>query len=250
VLLLTMLSVDKVSVGGVRLMARTFVALAATCAVTSAALGFPVDVPTPVFVLLASVPFLMLYPLAISAVAFGLARKVARQNRLLDELGHTDGLTGLGNRRQFLVLAEAELERHSRTGRPAALVVLDVDHFKTINDRYGHPVGDEVLCAVAEILRRCCRSPDTPARFGGDEFVLLLPETDESGAAEVARRIRSQLDSLELANAPDLHCTVSLGAAEATRDITGVDRWIERADAALYRAKAAGRDRFEGAARD
>jgi diguanylate cyclase len=249
VLLLTMLSIDKVSVGGVRLMARTLVLLATTCVLTSAALGFPLDIATPVWVVVASVPFLMLYPLAISAVAFGLARKVAHQNRLLDELGHTDGLTGLGNRRQFFAVAESELERHRRTGRPAALVIMDIDHFKTINDRFGHPVGDDVLCAVAEILRHCCRTPDTPARYGGDEFVLLLPETDEFGAAEVAHRIRSRLATLVLEHAPDLRCTVSLGAAEATRAVTSVDLWIAQADAALYRAKAAGRDRFEGAAR-
>ncbi len=250
VLLLTMLSIDKVSVGGTHLMARTFVVLAATCAVTSAALGFPVDIGTPISVLVASLPFLMMYPLAISAVAYALARKVSRQNRKLEALGRTDGLTGLGNRRQCFAVAEVELERHFRTGRPAALVILDIDRFKAINDGYGHPVGDAVLRAVAAILRQCCRTPDTPVRYGGDEFVLILPETDLFGAEEVAQRIRAQLDTLVIGSAPDLRCTVSLGAADVTPEITSVDLWIQNADAALYRAKAAGRDRFEGATFD
>lgn len=246
VLLVTMLSVDKMSVGGARLLARTFALLAAACVLTSAALGFPADIGTPMYVVVACVPFLVGYPIAISAVTYALARKVSHKTRRLEELGRTDGLTGLGNRRQCFAVAEIELERHFRTGRPAVLIILDIDRFKAINDRFGHPVGDEVLCGVAEILRQCCRATDTPARYGGDEFMLILAETDLHGAEEVAQRIRAQLDTLVLTNAPDLRCTVSLGAAEATRAITNVDVWIQQADAALYRAKAAGRDRFEG----
>ncbi len=246
VLLLTMLAVDKISVGGMRLLARTLASLAAGCALTSAALGFPVEIATPMPVIVASLPFLVIYPLAISAVAYALVRKVAHQNRRLDEIGHTDGLTGLGNRRQCLAIAELELARHKRTRQPAVLVILDIDQFKAANDRYGHPAGDEVLCGVAEILRQCCRATDTPARYGGDEFMLVLPETDLAGAEEVAQRIRTQLDTLVLKDAPDLRCTVSLGAAEAGPAITNVELWVQQADAALYRAKAAGRDRFVG----
>lgn len=248
VLLVTMLAVDKVSVGGAPLLARTFACLVAASALTSAALGFGVDLETPRSVLVACVPFLVAYPLAINSVMYGLARKVAHKTRRLEELGRTDGLTGLGNRRQCFAGAELELERHFRSGRPATLMIVDVDRFKAINDRYGHPVGDEVLCAVAEILRQCSRATDTVARYGGDEFMLILPETDVHGAEGVAARIRLQLDTLVLAHAPDLRCTVSLGAAEATREIANVDLWIREADAALYRAKAAGRDRFEAAA--
>ena len=248
VLLVTMLSVDKVSVGGWSLLARTFMLLAAACALTSAALGFPVDINTPMSVVVASLPFLIGYPLAISAVTYALARKISNKTRRLEELGRTDGLTGLGNRRQCFAIAEVELERAFRTGRPAVLVILDIDRFKAINDRYCHPVGDEVLCGVAEILRQCSRATDTAARYGGDEFMLILSDTDLKGAEEVAERIRAQVDTLVLTHAPDLRCTVSLGGAEATREIINVDVWIQQADAALYRAKAAGRDRFAGAA--
>jgi len=247
-LVAAMLSVDKISVGGPRFLLRTSALLLACCALTSAALGFPVGLETPMPVIVACIPLLLVYPVAVSGVSFRLASKLARQNKRLDELGRTDGLTGLANRRQCFALAETELARHYRTGRPAALLIMDIDHFKDINDRYGHPMGDEVLCSVAGILRRCCRETDTPTRYGGDEFLVMLPETDLRGAEEAARRIRGELETLRFENAPDLRCTVSLGAAEAGRDITNVDVWIRQADGALYRAKEAGRDRFVAAA--
>ena len=248
ILMVTLLSADKISVGGMRLLARTLMTLAATCAVTSALLGFPVSVATPMPVIIACLPILMVYPIAISAAAYSLARKVGQQNKRLEELGRTDILTGLANRRHCFAAAEAELARHRRTRRPAALVILDIDHFKTINDEHGHPAGDAVLCSVAASLRACCRAIDTPARYGGDEFMLILPETDLRGAEELAERIRAHMESPAIDRAPGLRCTVSLGAAEASADIADVDAWIQRADVALYRAKAGGRNRFEGAA--
>jgi len=247
VLLVTMLSIDKVSVGGAKLLVRALALLAGGCAITSALLGFPVDTTTPMSVIIACLPFLVVYPMAISKVAYELAREVTRQNRRLEELGRTDVLTGLANRRQCYRVAEVELERHFRTGRPVALMIVDIDHFKAINDRHGHPVGDAVLCAVADVLRQCCRVMDTTARYGGDEFLLILPETDIRGAEEVAARIRRQMAMLAVEAVPGLACTVSLGAAEADRQIANVEIWIQQADAALYRAKAAGRDRFVAA---
>lgn len=247
VLLATMLSVDKVGVGGIRLVARTSVLLIATCVATTALLGFPVQIPTPMGVMLACLPLLVVYPLAIGTTAHSLANKLARQNRRLDELGRTDELTGLANRRQCLSLAEAELARHRRTSRSAVLVILEVDHFKDINDRYGHPVGDEVLCTVARVLRESSRKSDSVARYGGDEFVMMLPETTLRGAEEASLRVRAKLERVAFECAADLRCTVSLGAAEAQAEMD-VDAWVRQADDALYRAKLAGRNRFEAAA--
>ena len=248
VLVVTMLSADKISLGGPRLLIRTLAILAGACAATTALLGFRVAVATPMSVIVACVPILMIYPVAISGDAYRLASKVTQQNRRLEELGRTDNLTGLANRRQCFAEAQVELERHFRTGRPASLIIIDVDHFKAINDQYGHPAGDEVLRGLAVALRACCRTIDTPARYGGDEFMLILPETDVRGAEEVAARIRERVKSVTIERAPDLRCTVSLGAAETGPNIKDVGTWIQRADAALYRAKAGGRDRFESAA--
>lgn len=247
VLLVAMLTADRIGVGGVRLASRTTVFLAASCVLTSAALGFAVAIETPTSVVLACMPFLIIYPLAVSHVTHGLATTVWRQNRWLSQLSSTDELTGLANRRQGMAAAEQALARHRRHGLAAVLVVLDIDRFKAVNDRYGHPVGDQILRQVAATLRRCTRITDTPARYAGDEFLLVLPETDLAGVKELARRIRAELGATIFERAPDLSCTVSLGAAEADRDMADVEDWIQKADAALYDAKATGRDRLVSA---
>lgn len=246
VLLAAMLLVDKISVGGPALLLRSFVLLVAGCTATFALLGAPIDITTPMSVIVECTPFLVLYPLAISAVSYSLARKLAKQNQRLDALGRTDGLTGLANRRQGFAEAEKELARYDRTGQPAVLVVLDIDRFKEINDCHGHPTGDEAIWTVAETLRECCRAVDVVARYGGDEFLLVLPDTELRGAEVVARRIQAHLARQAFDHAPDLRCTVSLGAAQANTETTTVETWIRQADAALYRAKAGGRDRFVG----
>jgi diguanylate cyclase len=195
----------------------------------------------------ACLPLLVVYPLATSAISNTLARKVAEQNRKLEELGRTDALTGLANRRHAFGVAEAEFARFRRSGRPATLLILDVDNFKGINDRHGHPVGDDVLSGLAAILREETRAVDTAARYGGDEFMIVMPETRQGGAQELGRRVRLRLAALALAAAPGLRCTVSIGAAEACGELADVDAWINLADQALYRAKALGRDRFVAA---
>ncbi|HSQ81923.1 MAG TPA: diguanylate cyclase [Casimicrobiaceae bacterium] len=248
VLLATMLSVDKILSGGRALLLPASVVLVVACALTSAALGFPVDLATPLSVVVGSMPLLIVFPIAISSVTYMLASELARANRRLDTLGRTDELTGLANRRQGFALGEVELERSRRSGRPAVLVVLDIDHFKHINDRHGHPAGDAVLRAIARVLRESCRSTDVVARYGGDEFLLVLPDLRLPAVEVIADRIRHRLDAMIVEGAPGARCTVSLGAAEAMADMADVEDWIQQADAALYRAKAAGRDRFIGTA--
>jgi diguanylate cyclase len=242
VLIATMLSFDKIGVGGLRFVLRTTAVLVTTCIVTSAALGFAIDVETPYSVVVACVPFLVAYPLAISHAMYALSVRIAGQNKRLAELSSTDELTGLANRRQGFAAAEQVLARHRRHGGSAVLVVLDIDRFKEANDRYGHPAGDEIVRGVAGILRECSRATDIPVRHAGDEFMLILPDTDLQGAGEVAKRIRVQLAKATFEHAPGLHCTVSLGAAEAHSEMADVEDWVQQADAALYRAKAAGRD--------
>jgi diguanylate cyclase (GGDEF)-like protein len=114
--------------------------------------------------------------------------------------------------------------------------MLDIDRFKSINDRHGHLVGDEVLCAVAKLLRECCRETDTPARYGGDEFAIVLAETDLEGAREIAQRLHEHMGRLVLP-VPRLSCRLSIGLAQTKEAIRNVDQWIREADAALYGAK-------------
>jgi diguanylate cyclase len=244
VLLFTMLVADKVAVGGIRFAAITTAALVVACAVTSAALQFPVDLHTPMPVVAACVPLLVGYPLALSHAMHTLARLVTRQNRRLERINTTDELTGVLSRRQGRRVAAMELERHRRTGQPAVLLVVDIDRFKDVNDRYGHPAGDEVLCAVAGILRDAVRAVDAVSRLAGDEFLLILPGTDLAGAADVAARVRERLARTRFDHAADARCTICLGAAQAAAQMADAEDWLQQADAALYRAKNAGRDRL------
>jgi diguanylate cyclase len=241
ILLLTMLFADKVAVGGAWFALRASAVLAASCGLVWMAIGMPVRIETPLLVIVGCVPLLLGYSVALSSMMYGLARKVARQNKRLAQISSTDDLTGLANRRQGFAAANAILARHRRAGASAVLIVLDLDHFKRINDTYGHPFGDEVLKIVAETLRECTRETDSVARYGGDEFMVVLSDTNLVGAQGVADRISKQLASTELK--AGLYCSASIGLAELRPDMPDVDAWIHQADAALYRAKADGRSR-------
>lgn len=164
-------------------------------------------------------------------------------NVRLEEASRTDLLTGLLNRRGFLEKGEAEIERGRRSHKPFCVVIADADHFKRVNDQHGHAAGDVALQQLAGLLRSSLRAQDLVARWGGEEFVLLLPETDSHGAALVAEAIRRRIAEEPLALGEIvLPVTLSFGLAEhrADRSLEGT---LAHADAALYRAKAEGRDR-------
>lgn len=244
-LLVTMLTIDKIGVAGWRFLARTAPLQAATCLLVSALLGFPVRLESSMANIVASLPFMLVYPLALSTVTYALGHRVMLQNRQLERLNRIDVLTGLPNRRHWDEVAGNELARYLRSRRPAVVMLIDVDNFKEVNDAHGHPVGDEVLRRVAAVLRESVREIDTPARYGGDEFAVLLAETDARGAREVAERIRLRFLAERGEEAAAQHCTLSIGLAEADRLLVDADDWVRRADAAMYRAKAGGRDRID-----
>lgn len=242
VLLLAMLSIDKVAAGGWRLLFRSWIAMAVAFALTWSLLGYPLRPEVTTWNVLASIPFLMSYPLALSLLTWRLGQQVVRQNRHLQAFTRIDGLTGLPNRLHWEQTAGQELRRHRRSGRPAVLMMIDIDHFKPINDQHGHLVGDEVLRSFALELRRCLREVDTAGRYGGDEFAVVLPDTGPEGAAQAARRLLQHFR--RRAEDPDtgVAYTVSIGYALARSEMADTAAWIAAADAALYRAKAAGRD--------
>lgn len=243
VLLVTMLTIDKIGVGGWRFLARTVPPQVAACVVVSALLGFPVQLESSMGNIVASLPFLVIFPLALSTVTYSLGHRVAQQNRQLERLNRIDMLTGLPNRRHWEEAADSELARYLRSRRPAVVMLIDLDNFKEVNDAYGHAAGDDVLRAVAQVLRTCVREIDTPARYGGDEFAVLLAETDVRGARKIAERIRTRFLETRGEGAAAQHCTLSIGLAEADRLLVDADDWVRRADAAMYGAKAGGRDR-------
>ena len=163
-------------------------------------------------------------------------------------LASVDGLTGLFNRRHFLELAEAEWSRFDRYERPLSLMMIDIDRFKAINDRFGHDIGDQVIVHVADICRQGKRASDIVGRIGGEEFVMLLLETPLDSAVMVAERLRRRIaDSPLLDPAARLALTASIGVAEAGSLTPDIMALMKAADAALYRAKNAGRDRVVAA---
>ena len=148
-------------------------------------------------------------------------------------LAVTDPLTGLGNYRRLVEAVDAEVERTGRTGRPFAVLLLDLDQLKQINDRYGHLIGSQALCRLGDVLRIFCRAIDTATRYGGDEFAVILPETTEAAARVVASRIRSRLatDSLH----PPL--SASIGVALYPQDGETIEALLRAADRELYAMK-------------
>lgn len=243
--LLAMVTTDKIAVGGWRFLGRTAPALLAACALASAALGFPVRLESSMANILATLPFLFVYPVALATITYGLGRNVAGKNRQLERLNRVDVLTGLLNRRGWNEALVSELARHARTRRPAVLMLVDVDNFKAVNDSHGHAAGDCVLCCVASVLAASTREIDVPARYGGDEFGVLLAETSMEGAQRVAERVRTAFLAERPEEAAELDCTLSIGLAEADLSVVTADEWLNRADAAMYRAKAGGRNRVE-----
>lgn len=164
----------------------------------------------------------------------------------LRKLATTDDLTGTLNRRAFFAAAEQEIERSARYGNPVSVIMFDVDHFKLVNDKHGHAIGDLALRAVTEALRANLRDVDVLGRIGGEEFGVLLPETALAGAMDVAERLRAAVAAIamELDDASSvLRLTASLGVAERAVDEVRVDRVLARADSALYRSKEQGRNR-------
>lgn len=164
----------------------------------------------------------------------------------LCELSLEDPLTGLHNRRYFDAVIESEIDRVARTGEAALLLMIDIDHFKRVNDMHGHPVGDQVLQAVAHAIRSCMRPMDTVARYGGEEFVVILPACQFSFGTRVAERVRQAVEATVITTSSDLdlNVTVSIGGAYAIQWIRSTATlWTDRADAKLYQAKANGRNR-------
>lgn len=161
----------------------------------------------------------------------------------LRRIAETDHLTGAQSRRGFVTLVEKEIERYRRGNRGSVLVLLDIDHFKSVNDRFGHPAGDTVLQAVARICASHLRTNDGFGRMGGEEFGILLTETDEAGGVQAAEKIRELIAGHPMPIGDGLKVTASFGLSPLRSGHTDANAWIAEADKALYEAKRSGRNR-------
>ena len=179
--------------------------------------------------------------LCVGAFAYGVARfTLFRANRRLAHLAAYDGLTGLFNQRQFPRALGSELLRAQRNDQPATLIITDLDHFKLINDEYGHTTGDDVLAAVAHDVVASVRPFDIACRIGGEEFTVILPQTGRDEGLEVAERIRARVALTDHESLPSV--TISCGVATFPDDANAIRDLTKRADDAMYAAKAAGRN--------
>ena len=203
--------------------------------------------PTPVlesslWVIVFTLPILVLHTLAVSAASYRLIRTVSRQNRQLEELRRMDAHTGLHARGHWQEQAEALLHLHHAIGEPACMLMIDIDHFKRINDTYGHTVGDEVIAAVGQAIRTCVRTHDCAGRYGGDEFAVVCSNTRPEEALAIAQRIRQSIEALRLPALAHLRMTTSIGMAPVKLRHRILRDWLNEADKALYRAKDGGRN--------
>ncbi len=171
-------------------------------------------------------------------------RQLQAANEQLQRLSSTDRLTGLYNRGHWEEMLRVEYARHRRYDSRASLVIFDIDHFKRINDTHGHPAGDQVIRRVAQCLRENIRDSDLAGRYGGEEFVVLLPDTDKKGALFFAERMRACIEALCVVHdGTEIRFTISLGIADLSQPTTGYPQLIEWADQALYASKTGGRNR-------
>lgn len=207
--------------------------------------GFTSEFPVYLAITVA-IPLLVATPAGL--VITRLLHEVEAARAQAVDLASRDPLTGLLNRRRFTELAQRELDLARRSGVPLSVALLDVDDFKRVNDQHGHAVGDAALQAVARAFSQALRSTDLAARWGGEEFALVLPATDQAHAAEVLQRALAAIRSLHVpgAGGQDVCCTASAGVAQSVEHNTRFEDIVARADVAMYRAKAAGKDRVMG----
>ncbi len=208
-------------------------------------MGDPVIAPTtavPLYASFAACGVFMTYGFFL-LINNRLQEQLRDANARLQEDAATDPLTGVANRRHLETIAATEISRAHRYGWPMTVMMLDLDHFKHVNDRYGHAAGDEVLQTVARVFQRQLRGHDLVARIGGEEFAILLPHSDILGAEVSARRLLQEVRDTAMEVLDGGSVTVSIGIAALAEGETGIASLLSRADAALYRAKSAGRDR-------
>lgn len=169
--------------------------------------------------------------------------QIQKANSQLQHMSRTDGLTGLLNRKTWEAELNTEFKRFSRYNHQSSLIMFDIDHFKKVNDGYGHTAGDEVIRQTAKAAKECLRDIDIAGRYGGEEFAILLSETDPQGAFVVAERIRKKIEALEIVyEGQTIKFTISLGIAGISMKCTEPVNWIDFADKGLYQAKHNGRN--------
>ena len=246
VVLATVATSDKFNTGVKRLWLTSSVVLLASAALVTLWLRPAPLLESSLLVVLCTLPVIMLHTFAASMASYRLIRTVSRQNRQLQQLRRMDSATGLFARAHWQEQAAAALAEHHSQGTLMCLLMIDIDHFKNINDSHGHTLGDDVIRAVGQALLGCVRAQDCAGRYGGDEFAVVCRHAHPEEAMAMAQRIRESIQDLRLPGLPALRLTSSVGVAQAAPHHPQLRDWMNEADAALYRAKDGGRNQVSG----
>ncbi|HWV15155.1 MAG TPA: diguanylate cyclase [Cellvibrio sp.] len=246
--LIMMLWMNMIAAGGVKFFASGVLSTAAGLLVGLLLLEFHWQPQVSNAVIYAAIPMLISCPILIGLITYNLSMQLHRQKELLKHLSRTDSLTDIFNRGYWEVRAREEIVRVRRSHSPLCLLLIDIDHFKAVNDTYGHGMGDRVLQQVAQYLQWNLRESELLGRYGGEEFGIILPDEDLTMAWQLGERLRLFIEQAEFQDPADpgnthLRCTISIGVAAFSDSAGDFSSWVRAADAALYQAKRMGRNR-------
>lgn len=244
VTVLAMMAMNSVAAGGQRLFIYGSLAQLAGGMISVMMFGAAFTPSATQVQVWACLPMLTLYPLALGMVCYRLAIKLSEHKRALSALSRTDSLTGLLNHGAWKDLLQVQFLRCREHRQPAAIALIDIDHFKSINDTYGHIVGDSVLRQLSAELKRNLREYDLAGRYGGDEFCVILPNMPLDQARDVMERIREVLHAYRHQEVPELRVSLSIGLAAYHPSFADAITWLDDADKALYTAKNTGRNKI------
>ncbi|MFK0313846.1 diguanylate cyclase [Pseudomonas sp. NPDC090233] len=242
VTVLSMMTMNNVAAGGKRMVAQGLAAQLVGMLLASLLLGTGLQLDATPLQIYACLPLLTLYPLALGWVCYRLAIKLAEHKRRLSALSQTDSLTGLLNHGAWKDMLLLKFQACQRQQAPAVIALIDIDHFKSINDTFGHVVGDCVLRQLSAELKRNLRDIDQAGRYGGDEFCVILPSTSEEHACQAMERLRERVASYRNPQLPHLRISLSIGLSAFHPGLESPEHWLDQADKALYSAKRRGRD--------
>jgi len=243
-IMVVVLLMDNAMVGGVKLLAESAAGLLLGGLLAAIVLlGVPLCYYSDVLVRWACAPFIVIYPVSVGVISFRNGLKVVKEKRLLRELNEHDSLSGVHSRAYWERRLAEEFQRFKLYRRRAAVILLDIDNFKTINDSFGHIAGDDVIRALGPLLRNHMRPGDIPARLGGDEFGILLPEATRDDALAVVRGIQQAVAGRMFGEeGKPFSVTLSFGIAAIPETAETHAHWLHCADQALYQAKRGGRN--------
>ena len=243
-----MIGMNMMGSGGCRLFLTGLALLALSALLTVQSTGTPVLLTSEPLALWLTLPVLVVYPMLFAWLSHRTAIRLAEHKRRLELMSTRDGMTGVFNRRHWETLLRNEFEACRRSHRQATILLIDIDHFKTINDTWGHDVGDEAIVAITRQLQLTLRAGDYIGRFGGDEFAVIMSGTPADNAIAAMARVHERLVNMPLHGAPMARLCISVGVAPWGAQFTHYREWLKAADVALYKAKNAGRGRTEVAA--